>query len=409
MRFLVLALGLFLFTMAAFAGKASAKVAEPVVVARTAVLMDLKTGQVLYAKEPEERMYPASTTKILTALVVLQNVRLDDCVTASKEAVNTGGSAIWVREGEKLAVSDALYALLLNSANDVALALAEKVSGSEKEFVALMNSTARACGATDSHFTNAHGLPDENHYTTALDLARITRVAMGNRVFREIVATRTKNITRPSPEDLNLLINHNKLLWNYEGAIGVKTGYTTQAGQCLVAAARRGERELVAVVLGSEGRNVWTDAASLLDYGFSAYRLMPLLRAGEVVGELEVFRGVKPLTLEAAQSVWYNLPVTDDALNLPFWKLLLRPVEAPVRKGQSVGEIIFQDGRGEIGRFSVIAGNDVARTPWWPVVLRGILYAGGALFGLFILLVVAGRRSRRRRTMFSRRSNPYKF
>lgn len=374
--------------------------AEPQIMAPAAVVLDLKTGQVLYAKEATRRMYPASTTKILTALVVLQNAKLDDRIRASERAACTEGSAIWLRKGEEMTVRDALYALLLNSANDVATALAEKVGGSVGNFVRLMNQTARACGATDSHFNNPHGLPDENHYTTALDLARITRVAMGNKVFREIVATKTKTIRRSAPEDLSLLVNHNKLLWRYEGATGVKTGYTTQAGQCLVASAQRDGRELVAVVLGSVGANVWQDAAVLLDYGFSAYRLVELVKEGQVIGSVPVAGGVGPVTLKVARSFWYNLPADKPALTLPDWQLSLTPVEAPVAQGQTLGEVVFTGPSGELGRVAVVAAQAVGRRPRWPGVAKGFFTGGGLCLMLTLTLWVA--RKRRRQRLFKR-------
>lgn len=376
--------------------------AEPAIAAQAAVVMDLKTGQVLYAKEPTKKMYPASTTKILTALVVLQKCKLDERVKASQEAANTEGSAIWMKEGEELAVGDALYALLLNSANDVALALAETVSGSVDGFVSLMNRTAKAYGAEDSHFNNPHGLPDENHYTTALDLAKITQAAMRYKVFREIVSTKTKTIKRESPEALSLLINHNKLLWRYDGANGVKTGYTTQAGQCLVATAQRGERELVAVLLGNGGGDIWNEAAQLLDYGFSAYRLVELIRADEIIGHFPVTDGVGSVEVKTKRSVWYNVPTGEDPLQLPRWRFSLEPLKAPVPEGQRLGEIILEGGGKEIGRYSVVAGNSVPRSPRWPAVLRTLLVLAGAFTALVVLAAINRRIRRCRRRMFIR-------
>lgn len=399
MRFLVLVVAIFL-TFFVFSHRGQC--AEPPIAAQAAVVMDLKTGQVLYAKEATKRMYPASTTKILTAVVVLQNCKLDERVKASKEAANVEGSAIWLKEGEELAVSDALYALLLNSGNDVAVALAEKVSGSVDGFVSLMNRTARAYGAVDSHFNNPHGLPDESHYTTALDLAKITQAAMRYKVFREIVATKTKTIERGSSEASGLLKNTNKLLWRYDGAIGVKTGYTTQAGQCLVAAARRGERELIAVILGNGGGEIWNEATRLLDYGFSAYRLVELTQAGEVVGHFSVVDGVRPVKVETKRSVWYNISTEEDPLPLPRWRLFLEPIEAPVSAGQRLGEIIFEDGGKEIGRMSVVAGNDVPRVPRWPTVLQAFLVVAGTFTVLVLLAAIDRKIRRRRKRIFTR-------
>lgn len=396
MRILLLALAIVLGVLS-FSSPAAGT--EPSVSAQAAVVMDVKTGQVLYSKEPSKRMYPASTTKILTALVVLQNARLDDRVKASGAVVNTEGSAIWLKEGEELAVSDALYALMLNSANDVAMALAEKVGGSVDNFVKMMNRTAKACGATDSNFNNPHGLPDENHYTTALDLARITRVAMGNRFFREVVATKTKNIKRASPQDLSLLSNHNRLLWRYNGAIGVKTGYTSEARQCLVAAARREGRELIAVVLGSEG-NVWGDAAGLLDYGFSAYRLVELVKAGQVVGRFPVRKGAALVEGKPSRSFWYNVPIEGEPFLLPHWELKMQPVTAPLAQGKCIGEIVFSGQQGEIGRVSIVAGNSVAKQSPWPAILRGTLLVGLIVLGL---KMVSNRMRKRRNRLFGRR------
>ncbi|MEW6181878.1 MAG: D-alanyl-D-alanine carboxypeptidase family protein [Bacillota bacterium] len=389
---MLLILTMIFFATWAFSGYAGAEPAAgqaaedagPAVSAQAAVVLDAKTGQVLYAKEPSKRMYPASTTKILTALVVLQNARLDDRIKATGKVVNTEGSAIWLKEGEELTVSDGLYALLLNSANDVAVALAEMVGGSEKEFASMMNRTAKACGATDSHFNNPHGLPDEDHYTTALDLAKITRVAMGNRLFKEIVATKTKNIERQAPDGLTLLINHNKLLWRYDGAIGVKTGYTTQSGQCLVSAARRGEREIISVILGDD-LSVWDNAAALLDHGFSSYHLVELAKAGEVVGKFPVQKGTEQVLGKTARSLWSNIPAGADPVIIPRWRLEMRPIEAPVNQGDCIGTVVITGEQGEIGRVSVVAGNSVARLSIWPPVFRGVLVVVGALVVLRLL------------------------
>ncbi|MBC7104895.1 MAG: D-alanyl-D-alanine carboxypeptidase, partial [Firmicutes bacterium] len=222
---------------------------EPEVTARAAVLADARTGQVLWARNPDLRAYPASTTKILTALVVVMRAGLGDEVRVAPEDTDAGGSAIWLRPGEVLSVEDLLYALLLNSANDAAEALARHVAGSDGDFARLLNDTALALGATNTHFTNPSGMPDSDHYTTARDLAIIARAALAHPVLRNIMATRTHQIRRQDPEAVNYLVNHNKLLWRYPGAIGMKTGYTAEAGQCLVAAAQRGERTLIAVVL----------------------------------------------------------------------------------------------------------------------------------------------------------------
>ncbi|RDV84298.1 D-alanyl-D-alanine carboxypeptidase family protein [Ammonifex thiophilus] len=382
------------FIFVFFLGFGRAWASPPEIKAEAAVLMEAETGQVLYAKNPEEHMYPASTTKILTALVVLQYARLNDQIVASPEAVSTEGSSIWLKEGEKLSVEDALYALLLNSANDVAVALAQKVSGSVPAFAQLMNETAKACGATSSHFTNPHGLPDPEHYTTALDLARITRVALGNRFFREIVATKTYTLHRPALPEPFVLVNHNKLLWRYEGAIGVKTGYTTVAGQCLVAAARRNGRELIAVVLKSEGTEVWNDAVKLLDYGFNAFKPVELFKKGEALGQVGIPGGNRPLLLIAGESFTYYVPAEGGAFSLPRWQIHLNPLRLPVKAGEGVGEVLVTTGKGEGMKIPLVAGNAVSLLPFWQrtggKVILGVL-------GLAVGAIYASRRRRKRR------------
>ncbi|MGO0123553.1 D-alanyl-D-alanine carboxypeptidase family protein [Desulfothermobacter acidiphilus] len=367
--------------------------AVPDLKAEAAVLMEAETGQILYAKNPEARMYPASTTKILTGLVVLQHARLDSEVVARPPAVGVEGSSIWLQEGEKISVKDALYALLLDSANDVAVALALKVSGSIPAFARLMNETAKACGATHSHFTNPHGLPDPDHYTTALDMARITRAALSNRIFREIVATKAYAMHRSSAPDPYVLVNHNKLLWRYEGANGVKTGYTTVAGQCLVASAQRGGRELIAVVFKSEGTEVWNDATKLLDYGFNAFQPARIFQKGEVLGQISVPGGNQPLEMVAGDNFTYYLPREDHSASLPSWRLLVQPLRLPVKAGSQVGDIVLTGTQGEV-RIPLLAGNTVTLLPLWQ-------RSGGKVtlgfLGIVLGLVYWSRRRRRYR------------
>ena len=236
------------------------------VTAKAAVLIEMETGKILWEKNKQAPRPPASTAKILTALVTLDRVPLKEVVTVSITATANRSSAVALKNGERLTVQNLLYALLLQSNNDAALALASRIGGSTPNFVQIMNQKARSLGAIHSKFFNPTGMPHRGQVTTAGDLALITKVALANPEFRRIVATKSypwKSSTWEGTMD-----NSNELLKSYTGAIGVKTGSTREAGHCLVAAAQWEDKTLIAVVLGSQEKQVWEDAKKLLDHGF---------------------------------------------------------------------------------------------------------------------------------------------
>ena len=244
--------------------------AERDIVAKAAVLMEMRTEKILWVKNKDLPRPPASTAKILTASVILDRVALKEIVTVPITKTTTSkNSGVSLQGGERLGVQDLLYALLLQSSNDAALALASHVGGSTPKFVQLMNQKARSLGALHSHFLNPTGLPQRGQVTTAHDLALITKAALANPDFRRIVAT--KSYPWKSLKWDGVLENSNELLKSYDGAIGVKTGNTREAGHCLVAAAQRGDKALIAVILGSQEKRVWQDAKHLLDYGFKTF------------------------------------------------------------------------------------------------------------------------------------------
>lgn len=244
--------------------------------AASAILMDGNTGAVLFERDPDAQRPPASVTKILSALLVLESGRLSDTVTVSRTAAETGGFRLGLRVGQKISLGDLLAAILIRSANDAAVAAAEHVGGSLGGFVDLMNAKAREIGMLNSHFANPHGLDQPFHYTTARDMAILTRVAMDHPTFAQLVRTRETRVTiwrpgrrTPVPQ-VRVVMSHNRLLGRVEGADGVKTGYTDSAGRCLVASASRGNQRMIAVLLNDPHR--WTDAAALLEYGFGSVR-----------------------------------------------------------------------------------------------------------------------------------------
>ena len=296
--------------------------------ARAAVLLDADSGRVLYAQNADEPMLIASITKIMTAVVALEQGRLDDTYTVTADDM-AEGSSMYLAAGETLTLEELLYGLMLASGNDAALAVAHCVSGSEERFVAQMNAKAAQLGMTNTSFANPSGLDDEAHYSSARDMAALTAYALQNAAFVRIVSTKSITIGQRT------FTNHNKLLSWYEGCIGVKTGYTRAAGRTLVSAAQRDGQTLVAVTL-SDG-NDWQDHTALLDYGFSAYPRKTLLGDGETVCTAAVRGGTAAsVVLQAGEEISYPLAsgeVVSFTVDAP------AAVTAPLPAGTVVGSV----------------------------------------------------------------------
>lgn len=274
------ALGLLLWLSAVAARAEDAPPPWPLT-ADAVVLMNLQDGEMLFAKQPNEPHAPASTTKILTALIALERLDLNAKAPVSAKAAGVMPTRVGLQAGDSVYIGDLLYGLLLKSGNDAAETLAEAVAGSVENFAQLMNASAKELGAQNSHFTNPHGLPDKQHFSTAYDMALIFRRAMQNPVFAEIVRTHNADL-RVEQQDgaagwrLVSVQNSNRLLKGYDGAVGGKTGFTRAAKNCFVGEARRGGVTLLVSVLGSAGKAaLWQDVRALLDYGFSRYGLAP--------------------------------------------------------------------------------------------------------------------------------------
>ena len=251
---------------------------EESLTARSAFLLDLTTGQVLYQREPDLPLPPASTTKIVTAIVALESDRRGkDLLSVTKAATRVPSSKLYLRPGQTMSVEDLLYGLLLSSANDASLVLAEGIAGSVERFAEMMTDKARDIGAASSHFTNPHGLTAPEHYSTARDMALLFNYAMKNPAFREIVRTKTSSVSSISAGKVRKVRhiqvrNHNRLLWSFEGAIGGKTGYTHAAQKCFVGAVSRNGVTLIVSMLGS--RDLWGDTKRLLEYGLENYETL---------------------------------------------------------------------------------------------------------------------------------------
>jgi D-alanyl-D-alanine carboxypeptidase (penicillin-binding protein 5/6) len=329
--------------------------ALPPVSAPSASLEDLDRSQVLYSKASQQSRPVASLTKVMTALLVLDRLPLSATFAASARAIREPGAELGLRMGERMRVRDALTALLVASADDAAVALAERVSGSVEAFVELMNERALALGLRDSRFASPDGLDNAGH-STAGDLAKLARVAMAEPRFAEIVGAKRRTIhslTGP----LRVVQNRNVLLWLYAGTTGVKTGFTTPAGHCVIATAERAGVRLVAVVLGAP-KDAFSDAAALLNHGFAAFVRTTVATAGMRLGTLTVAGRPIPVVVGA----------TLVALVPPSARVVLRlrerrGVRASVRPGQRVGTLTASAAGVRIGSVPAVAGRGAVRRP----------------------------------------------
>ena len=321
--------------------------------AQKAVLIDAQTGRILYEKDADSESLIASTTKIMTALIVCERCNVLDRMRIPKEAVGIEGSSMYLKEGEVLTVQELLYGLMLRSGNDAAVALAIYCAGTVEGFVELMNDKAHALGLAGTHFENPNGLDAPDHHSTARDLAVLTACAMENPIFAKTVSTKTVTVGQ------RVMKNHNKLLWLLEGADGVKTGYTKAAGRTLVSSAVRNGRRLIAVTI--QAPDDWQDHRTLLEDGFTKFHSRRLVRAGECIGVLEVESGQgHAVELIATEDFSYALTVDEEVtLVLPSPGF----VYAPVAKGQNAGSAHLYLDDALIGSVSLIYGETVERQP----------------------------------------------
>ncbi len=309
----------------------------PSTAARAAVVMEVSSKRVLYAKNPHMKLPMASTTKIMTAILAIEMGNLEDVVTVSPKAVGVEGSSIYLAKGERLTLEQLLYGLMLRSGNDAAVAIAEHIGGSVENFVRLMNRKAVQIGARNTNFVNPHGLHDDMHYTTAYDLALISAYAMQNPVFRTIVSTKYKKIPWEGRSYDRVLQNKNALLWSYEGANGIKTGYTKVSRRCLASAALRDGMQLVCVVLDCQP---WfDDSATLLDYGFANFKPYTVVSKKQVLGHIPVRDGYEAQVAAVCREE-ILLPVREgEEKEISVEVKLPQYLKAPVKAGTKVGYV----------------------------------------------------------------------
>ena len=314
----------------------------PQIGAKAAVLLEASTGKVLFAQNAQAQLPMASTTKIMTALLAIEEGDLEEMVTTDASAYGVEGSSIYLQLEETISLRDLLYGLMLASGNDAAVAIAVHIANGVEQFAARMNERAREIGAVNTNFVTPNGLPDENHYTTAYDLALIAAEAMKNETFREIVSTQYYRTETGAVA--RTFKNKNQILWKYEGGNGIKTGYTQAAGRCLVFAAEREGMQLVGVVLSCP--NMFEDAMALLDYGMDNYEMRPLVQEGDRIANVYVAGGMKKrLALCAPADIM--VPVEKDGSGTYRTRVILPDsIEAPLDAGEACGyvEVLEEDG-----------------------------------------------------------------
>jgi len=317
--------------------------ANAIVTAKSAVVMDQYSKRVLYTKNESEKLPFASTTKIMTAILTIEMCDLDEMVEVDDKAVGIEGSSIHLQKDEQMTVGALVYGLMLHSGNDAAVALAYHIAGGVDNFAALMNFKAKTIGAKNTNFANPNGLPNDNHYTTALDLAYISQYAMSNELFRQVVSTRGITFKTNGTGHDRKLVNKNKFLNLYEGANGIKTGYTKLAGRCFCGAAEKNGMQLIGVVLNS--KDTYGDTQRMFDYCFGKYSYHTYFGKGDYIKSIPVagsnkylYRVYAPYDIKVPLAEG-ELDTTEIKYNLP--KILT----APMKKGEKIGEIeiIFGD------------------------------------------------------------------
>lgn len=324
--------------------------------AEAAVLMEVSTGEIVYARNRDERLPMASTTKIMTALVAIENSALSTPVTVNTGAVGVEGSSVYLVPGEVLTMEDLLYSLMLESANDAAAAIAYAIGGSIEGFAEMMNGKAISLGLSDTHYTNPHGLDDPAHYTTAADLARLTAYALHNPDFARIVSTYRHTIPMQDGDGVRVLVNHNRLLKQCADIVGVKTGFTRKSGRCLVSAAKQNGVELVAVTLNAP--NDWQDHRTMLDYGFTRFAKVTLAEKGAFVSEIPCVGApdgfVAVCNTDTLSIVLRDHPHITHVIEAP------HILFAPIHAGDICGTVrFFADGT-EVGSLPLVACTDVS-------------------------------------------------
>lgn len=408
----------------------------PTITAPHGVLIDYETGNVLFSKNAHKQAYPASTTKVMTAILTLENANLNDRVTIDYD-LYVEGSSMFLLKGESFTVEELLKALLIKSANDCAEALAIHITGSVEKFVEMMNKRAKELGALNTNFVNPHGLADPNHVTTAYDLAMIAKHAMTFDTFREIVSTTMLNLnaTEQTPEN-RIYRNTNKFLWAKGGANtmvyngqytdfkydiidGIKTGYTGKAKYCLISTGAKNNYRVISVILGAENESIlYKDSRSLIDYGHNNFKLVQLSAKDSPQLSVDVVNGKNEnVDLLIKNNKFVVLPINRDVNDITENITIDENIKAPISRGQTLGRITYFSGSEPIGEVDLIAKSNVEEKNLLSKLLHPLLNPPKALIifiCIFLLwqIFVAYLRIKkryRRKFIYGKRSTTYTF
>lgn len=343
--------------------------------AKAAIIMESTTGEILYKNNINEKYAPASMTKMMSLLLVMEYIEeggmtLDEMVNVSENASNMGGSQIFLKSGEKMSVSDLLKGVTIASANDAVVALAERVAGTEEAFVKKMNERAQELGLKNTNFKNVHGLDEANHYSTAYDMALIAKELVSHEKILEFSSI-YEDYLRANTEEQVWLVNTNKLVRFYKGADGLKTGYTKEAGYCLTATAKKDGMRLITVVMGepdSSKRN--SETTKLLDYGFEQYELETLLTKNSVIGKAKISKStVENVEIVPTQDVTLLHKKGEKKKNSTY-ELELNDIKVPIKKGEEVGILKIIEDDNVIREIPVSVKEDVKKANVFELYLR---------------------------------------
>jgi len=365
------------FPQAGFAEeKAKTGQADLAANAKSAILMDANTGTIIYEKNSHDKLPPASITKIMTMLLTMEAIdsgklKLTDMVRTSEYAASMGGSQIFLEPGEEMTVDEMLKGIAMASGNDASVAIAEKIAGTEEAFVQMMNDKAKELGLKDTHFANCNGLPAENHYSSAHDIAVISRELLKHKDITKYTGSYQDYLRKDSKNPF-WLVNTNKLVRFYSGADGLKTGYTSEAKFCLSATATKGDLRAVAVVLGEPNTKTRNEEVSkMFDYMFSQYSMHTIFKPGDTIGTVKVNKGnVKELTLTAGQNYSVLLKKTANAEGIRHELQVPKEVKAPVQAGQVLGKLVVYQGDKVLKEFELKSPEQVGKAGWWKLFKR---------------------------------------
>ncbi len=417
--FSVLICLLLFFSSALYRDNYSFANSEPEITGQYAVLMDYETGQVLYEKNASAKLYPASTTKAWTAYLVIKYAKDLNATIEIKDFEPVEGSSMYLKNGERFTVKQLLDALLIQSANDTAVVLAEHISGSVENFAKLMNEEAKKIGAKNTHFNNPHGLPDENHYTTAYDMALLARECMNNSVFRNIVKTKdVEYLSNETSEISRHFYNSNKLLnekspYYYSAVDGIKTGYTKVAGRCLLTSGIKNNKRLIAAVFKADGDNIYIDTKSLLEYGFNNFSSHTILDKDKHTKTESLFLSKQgELIYKPESSYKVILPNGTDTSDYEF-KYELTNTRLPIKKGDKVGYLEIYEEKNLKSTIPLISENNVTSVFGFIGNINFLKTLAIAVVSILVLVILVGflirnfiiinKRRKQRRNMFSSR------